>query len=548
MRHGYPESMLRSVAAVERTRSARLDQVVPAMSAEESEALLKAFHPDHRLVAKRAIGIGPNEGDFAPIEVADVLEARPQVRPKHIDVTRIDQEVELLIIGGGGAGTVAALWAVKEGLSPDRILMVTKLRHGDANSMMAQGGIQAATSPTDSPAHHYLDAYGGGHFTNKPDLVRALVEDAPQILSWHEELGVLYDRDARGEMVRKHGGGTSRMRMHSAKDYTGMEIMRVIRDEARNVGIPVAEHTAAVELLTDANRRVVGAVLVDMETHAYRVVHARTTVLATGGFGRLHIQGFATTNHYGATADGLVLAYRVGAQLRDMDSVQYHPTGAAYPEQLVGLLITEKLRSMGAQPVNVHGEQFVYPLEPRDIEAAALIRECYERNNHVETLTGFRGVWLDSPMIDRIYGQGAIKKNLSAMWRMFDRFGIDMTTHPILVFPTLHYQNGGVLIDDDTRTTVEGLLAAGEISGGVHGKNRLMGNSLLDYNVFGRRAGLCAAKRSRDQVPFGGPTLAHVERFVEARRAAGIRSDLVSPILLPDYRGKETLARQLDIL
>ena len=140
--------------------------------------------------------------------------------------------------------------------------------------------------------------------------------------------------------------------------------------------------------------------------------------MATGGYGRLHIQGFPTTNHYGATGDGLILAYHVGARLRDMDAVQYHPTGAAYPEQIVGLLITEKVRGMGAQPVNKHGKQFVYPLEPRDIEAAAFIRECYERNNCVITPTGMRGIWLDSPMIELIQGEGAIQKNLAAMYRM----------------------------------------------------------------------------------------------------------------------------------
>ena len=549
LQHGYPESMLASIAEVERTRAERLETSFPKLEAAEADRLLHRYHPDYRAEGKRALAVGPNRGDQAPLELVDLLEAQPIIEPGDVDLSRIERDVDLLILGGGGAGTVAALWAVKEGLDPSQLLIATKLRHGDANSMMAQGGIQAAVAPGDSPAQHFLDAYGGGHFTNRRDLVRALVEDAPGILRWHEELGVLYDRDASGEMVRKHGGGTSRMRMHSAKDYTGMELMRVLRDAARDLAIPVLEFASAVELLTDGEGRVAGAVLVDLETGCYRVVRARATLLATGGFGRLHIQGFATTNHYGATADGLVIAYRAGARLRDMDAVQYHPTGAAYPEQLVGQLITEKVRAMGAQPVNRDGALFVHPLEPRDVEASAFIRECYERGNHVETPTGFAGVWLDSPMVEAIHGAGAIERNLSAMARMFRRFDIDMTRYPILVFPTLHYQNGGIAIDPDGRTAVAGLFAAGEVSGGIHGKNRLMGNSLLDYNVFGRRAGRAAA---REILGGDGPdaaiTLDHAYRHGEECRRAGIEAKRRSPLLLPDYRGKEARSRRIDVL
>ncbi|MDJ0806911.1 MAG: FAD-binding protein [Gammaproteobacteria bacterium] len=549
LEQGYPESMLASIAEVERTRAERLETRFPKLEATEAEQLLQRYHPDYRPEGKRAIAVGPNRGDQAPHELVDLLEAQPRITPGDVDLSRIDHEIDLLILGGGGAGTVAALWAVAEGLEPNQILIATKLRHGDANSMMAQGGIQAAVAPGDSPAQHFLDAYGGGHFTNRRELVRALVEDAPGILRWHEKLGVLYDRDTAGEMLRKHGGGTSRMRMHSAKDYTGMELMRVLRDAARDLEIPVLEFASALELLTDEVGRVAGAVLVDLETSCYRVVRARATLLATGGFGRLHIQGYATTNHYGATADGLVLAYRAGARLRDMDAVQYHPTGAAYPEQLVGQLITEKVRSMGAQPINCHGVQFVYPLEPRDVEASAFIRECYERGNQVDTPTGFSGVWLDSPMVEAIHGPGTIERNLAAMARMFRRFDIDMTRQPILVFPTLHYQNGGIAIDPDGRTEVPGLFAAGEVSGGIHGKNRLMGNSLLDYNVFGRRAGRAAAQDILAGVaPGPAVTLEHAYRHAEACRQAGITGELRSPLLLPDYRGKEALSRRIDLL
>jgi succinate dehydrogenase / fumarate reductase flavoprotein subunit len=296
-------------------------------------------------------------------------------------------------------------------------------------------------------------------------------------------------------MVTLHGGGTSRKRMHSARDYTGLEIVRNLKDEIINKNIPVLEFTSAIELLTDKNRKVVGAMLYNMETQSYLIVKAKSTILTTGGFGRLHIQGFQTTNHYGATADGLVLAYRAGATLRDMDSTQYHPTGAAYPEQIVGLLVTEKVRGLGAQPINIHGKQFVNSREPRDVEAAAIIKECYEKNNGITTPTGMKGVWLDTPMIDIIHGEGTIQKELPAMLRQYKRFDIDITQLPILVFPTLHYQNGGIVINENANTIVEGLFAAGEVTGGTHGKNRLMGNSILEYSVFGRIAGINAAKR-----------------------------------------------------
>jgi len=347
-------------------------------------------------------------------------------------------------------------------------------------------------------------------------------------------------------MVTIHGGGTCRKRMHSARDYTGLEIVRNLKDEVLNKNIPVLEFTSAVELLTDEQKQVAGAVLYNMETQEYYVAKAKSTILTTGGFGRLHIQGFPTTNHYGATADGIILAYRVGAKLRDLDAVQYHPTGAAYPEQIVGLLVTEKVRGLGAQPVNKSGEQFVYPREPRDVEASAIIRECYERNNGIETPTGMRGVWLDSPMIDVLHGEGTIAKKLPAMLRQYKRFDIDMTQDPILVFPTLHFQNGGIIIKENAETTIQGLFAAGEVTGGTHGKNRLMGNSILEYSVFGRIAGINAARHAR-KAKIGKPTLDHVTEYERILKEAGVETDRKAPILLPEYRGEKVLSHTLKI-
>jgi succinate dehydrogenase/fumarate reductase flavoprotein subunit len=547
LRQGYFPYMLKSIELVEQTRPHRLHEHYELMTLHEREEILRKYHPDYQMTGKRVLQFGPNKGDLIPDEVADILEAEPWIDPDIIDLSRIDYDVDLLILGGGGAGMTAALWAIHEGLHPASILLVQKLRLGDSNSVMSQGGVQIADKLYDSPVIHYLDALGGGHFTNNPELVRTLVLDAPRILKWHQELGIAYDREPDGSMITLPCGGSSQNRLHSARDYTGLEITRNLRDEIINNSIPILEFTSAIELVMDDRDQVAGAILVNMETNEYYLARAKATILATGGFGRLHVQGFQTTNHYGATGDGLVLAYHIGAKLRDMDSVQYHPTGAAYPEQIVGLLVTEKVRNLGAQPVNKWGSQFVNPLEPRDVETSAIIRECYERENGVETPTGMRGIWLDTPLIELIHGQGTIEKSLPAMYRQNKRFGIDMRTTPILVFPTLHFQNGGIeLANDHTETSVPGLFAAGEVTGGTHGKNRLMGNSILDYSVYGRRAGIFSARYSKT-VHQGSLTLEHLRHYQSMLHNAHIRVTKKSPYLLPEYRNKNVLSHSLTI-
>lgn len=543
---GYPEYIRNLIDVVNETRTKRLDYAVPAMTMAEREEVLK-LHPDFAPGGKRKISLGQNKGDTAPNEIADLLEAYPLIEDKDIDLTAIDYDPDLLIIGGGLAGTSAAIWANNHGVPSEKILLVNKLRHGDANSIMAEGGTQAADRPNDSPLIHYLDAMGGGHFANKPDVLKALVEDAPLIMRWLISLGVMIDREENGEFTEKWGGGTCRKRMHACRDYTGLEEFRVLRDEFRNRQIPSLEYFPAIELLTDGQGRVTGAVLCNLETSKYAIARAKATILATGGFGRLHIRGFPTTNHYGATCDGVVLAYRAGAKLRDTDTVQYHPTGAAFPPQIIGLLLTEKLRSMGAQPVNKDGEAFVFPLEPRDVEAASFIRECYVRNKGILTPTGIRGIWLDTPLIELKNGEGTIDKAFPGMKRMFERFDIDMRKDPVLVFPTLHYQNGGVETDPEGKTNAPGLFVAGEISGGVHGKNRLMGNSTLDCMVFGRRAGIYAAESVQKEKRKGKLTLVHVKKYVGLLKKSGIKPERKSPVLLPDYRGKAVLARMIDV-
>ncbi|MFW9851575.1 MAG: FAD-binding protein [Candidatus Thorarchaeota archaeon] len=534
---GYTEEMRKSIDKVNKSRSKRLDEVCAHMSMEERDDVLKNYHPDYKEDVKRALAYGPNKGDIVPVEVADVLESYPLINPDDIDLSQIDYDVGVLIIGAGGAGTVAALWAHHSGVPIEDILVSSKLRHGDANTVMAQGGIQAADRSEDSPLIHYLDAVGGGHFDNIPELAKALVGDAPEIIKWHKDLGVMYDLTEEGNFMVLSGGGTSRFRMHSAKDYTGLEIFRVVRDEFRNLEIPILEFSPAIELLTDETGRVAGAILYHLETQQYFVVRAKTTIMASGGFGRLHVAGFPTTNHYGATMDGVLMAYRTGVKLRNLESTQFHPTGAAYPEQIVGLLITEKVRGLGAQVIGKNGEQVCYPLEPRDVEASAIIRCCSSTDNYVETPTSMRGVWLDSPLIEELRGKGTIIKNLSAMDRMFRRFGIDMTVDPILVYPTLHYQNGGILHDEWCHSSIPGLLVAGEVSGGVHGKNRLMGNSLLEINVFGRRAGIQASKEIK-KAKVGKLTLDHVRKTTETLDTLKLKEKRYGPMLLPEYRSE----------
>ena len=527
----YTPEMLELIKVVEASRQRRLKETFPSMSLEEREQVLKDFHPDYIQEGMRPVRVGVCKGDRTPNELADVLEGRPHISPD-FDLSNPEFETDVIVVGGGGAGASAALLAHENGA---RVTIVTKLRFGDANTMMAQGGIQAADRPEDSPAIHYLDVIGGGHFTNIPDLVEALVMDAPVVIKWLEELGVMFDKMPDGVMMEEHGGGTSRKRMHSARDYSGAEIMRSLRDEVRNrPDIEVIEFCAAVELVLDDQGQVAGLVLVNMETNHYFYVKAKAVILSTGGSGRLHYQDFPTTNHYGATGDGIIMAYRVGAKLAFLDTMQYHPTGAAYPEQILGLLVTEKVRGLGAQPVNVKGEQFVYPLEPRDVESAAFIRECKERKLGVITPTLQPCVWLDTPMIDLIHGPGMIEKALPAMVRQYKRFEIDMTRIPILVYPTLHYQNGGVGMDANCRSSVPGLFLGGEVAGGIHGRNRLMGNSLLDVCVFGRRAGVSAAQYQKD-VKLGTPNLRHIETWNRELDEAGLNGALRSPILLPKY-------------
>jgi succinate dehydrogenase/fumarate reductase flavoprotein subunit len=544
---GYPDFFEPYIKKVEETRPARVEkrkkgEEFPFMSLKEREEILK-YHPDYREEGKRELRVGPSKGYRIAHEFANLLEAKSRVDPDRVDLTRVDYDTDVLIIGGGGAGTVAAIIAAEYGVE---VLMATKLRHGDANTMMAEGGIQAASKgEKDSPYYHYLDVMGGGHFKNDPEIVATFVKQAPDALRWLESLGVMFSKYPDGRLESMHGGGTCRKRMHYCADLSGMEIMRTLRDEARNKeNIKVLEFCPAVELILNRRGQCAGALLYNLETEEYLVCKAKAVVLATGGCGRLHIQGFMTTNHYGATADGIVLGYRAGVPLAFMHTVQYHPTGVVFPEQIEGWLITERFRSEGADIVNVHGEKFVNEREPRDVESARYIKECLDGKG-IPTPTGKVGVWLDSPMIDILHGEGRVRTAFVGKWKVYYRLGIDISKAPMLVYPTLHYQNGGLKNNSECETVIPGLYVAGEVTGGLHGENRLMGNSLMDIVVFGRIAGRNAALFAKEKAKEDKLTLEHVKRYHEELEKAGIVTDRVSPMLLPDYTRPEVRQKQL---
>ncbi len=545
----YPEELKQLIKVVESTRAERVgrkerNEEVPFLDLDQRKEMLQ-YHPDVKEEGRREVRVGPSKGYHIAHEMADMLEAKSRVDPQKIDLTKVDFETDVLVIGGGGAGTSAALLASEHGAN---VIIATKLRHGDANTMMAEGGIQAATKGhKDSPYYHYLDVMGGGHFKNVPDLVETLCTSAPGAIQWLEGLGCNFSKFPDGTLKTIHGGGTSRKRMHFAADITGAEIMRTIRDEARNRvdKIRVVEFSPAVELILDNDGNCAGAVLYNMETEEYSVVKAKAVIMATGGCGRLHIQGFMTTNHYGATADGIVMGYRAGVPVCFLHTVQYHPTGIVFPEQAEGILITEKFRGSGANLVNIDGQQFVNEREPRDVEAASIIKECTVTEKGVPTPTGKLGVWLDSPMIDMLSGEGTVEREFPGKFILYKRFGIDISKEPMLIYPTLHYQNGGLEFKNTGDTCVPGLFVAGEVGGGIHGENRLMGNSLLDIVVYGRIAGTTASEYIQGRSQAESLTLDHVVKYNKELDDTGADEGRVAPMILPDYTDPAVRERQL---
>ncbi len=511
----------------------RLRAGVPPLQQDPmpKQELLQRYHPDHGEQARVPLRIGVNAGDPCHPQLAQLLQRRPLI--DDVDLAgAMPLVTDVLVIGGGGAGCAAALAAAGAGA---RVLLANKLRIGDSNTVMAEGGIQAAVGDDDSLQQHYEDTLRGGHAVAERELVAQMVTDGPGTIRWLISQGMNFDLESEvssnARLLRKRAGGTTVARVLCHRDFTGLAMMRVLREAVElQRAVTVMNRAPAVELLSNPQGECVGAVLYDLERRRLVTVRARAVVMATGGSGRLHLQGFATSNHYGATADGLVLAYRIGARLRDLDSFQYHPTGIAAPLHLAGSLVSEAVRSAGTYLVNGLGQRFIDELQPRDVVAAAILRECAQGRGIVHD--GGVGVFLDTPGL--LAREPDTLRRLVSLAHIAHKCGIDPAHEPLLVHPTLHYQNGGAVIDGDGASTVAGLYCAGEVTGGIHGRNRLMGNALLDIICFGRRAGTAAAQRPGPMWQ-GRGGIEHVHDWQRDLTRAGIDGAARAPALYPDY-------------
>lgn len=501
------------------------------------EELLSNFHPDYQAGSVVDLKVGANRGDPCHPELARLLQADARIDEADLAGAEV-VNTDVLVIGGGGAGAAAALIAAETGVN---VILATKLRLGDSNTVMAEGGIQASIEPDDTPQRHFDDTLKAGYNSGTPELIEQLVMDGPDVIRWLIQKGMHFDYDEFGDLNTRRAGGSSADRVIYFRDYTGLEMMRVLREAVHNSSVEVWDYSPAVELLTNDSGGCSGAVISYLKSDRYIQVKARSVILATGGIGQMHLNGFPTSNHFGATGDGLPLAYRLGAKLRDLDSFQYHPTGLAYPKHLSGTLITEGVRSAGTWLLNNKGERFVDELGQRDQVAAAILRECNEGRG-ITTPSGQQGVWLDTPGLEHRH-PGIIEKRFPKLLHLGKRSGINPRKEPMLIFPTLHYQNGGVVINPNGKTTIPGLYCVGETSGGIHGKNRLMGNALLEIIAFGRRAGAHAADRKVRSHDHKKVSLEHISRWRREMTLANLSLAHQSPMLFPDIVPRDDSAR-----
>ena len=386
---------------------------------------------------------------------------------------------DVLVIGSGASGLAAAVSAERSGA---RVAVATKAALQANNSSKAQGGIQAAFGDDDSPEQHAEDVWRSSHETADMELVAALTGDAPGAIAWLEELGVQFTRENGGYRLARCGGA-SRKRLLQVGDRTGLAITTALR-EAFEAGSGTAFPKSPLTEL----ERIESGWRARCGDH---LIEATTVVLAAGGrcFREAKERGELSTNHPGATGEVTQFAIELGAEPRDLDALQYHPNGGAWPENMQGYSIPETTRAYGAALLNAEGEEFTDSLGPRDVVSQAIFDEV-EKGKGVETPDGRPAVLLDTTRISKEDAE----ISLPYMLRRYRSAGIDPLEQPILTYPVLHYQNGGLVIDDHAETTVEGLFACGEIAGGTHGRNRMMGNSLLECCVFGRRAGRKAAE------------------------------------------------------
>jgi L-aspartate oxidase len=389
---------------------------------------------------------------------------------------------DVLVIGSGASGLAAAVAAERAGA---RVAVATKGSLQSCNSAKAQGGIQASFGEDDSPEIHAEDIWKSSHETADMKLVEVLTGDAQSAIHWLEELGVEFTRENGGYRIAKCGGA-SRKRLLQVGDRTGHAITTALREaweSGAGSSFPKSA-LASLERTENGWRARCGGETID----------AATVVLAAGGrcYKVAEERGELSTNHPGATGEVTEIALGVGAESRDLDALQYHPNGGSWPANMQGYSIPETTRAYGAVLINADGEEFTDSLGPRDAVSQAIVEEV-EKGKGVETPDGRPAVLLDTTRI----AAADAEVSLPYMLRRYRAAGIDPLAEPIYTYPVLHYQNGGLVIDTEGETTLEGLFACGEIAGGTHGRNRMMGNSLLECCVFGRRAGKAAAERAK---------------------------------------------------
>jgi succinate dehydrogenase / fumarate reductase flavoprotein subunit/L-aspartate oxidase len=396
-------------------------------------------------------------------------------------------QFDVLVVGSGASGLAAAVSAERAGA---RVGLVTKGALQSCNSAKAQGGIQAAFGDDDSPEQHAEDVWTSSHETANRGLVEILTSKAPDAIHWLEELGVEFTRENGGYRLARCGGAT-RKRLLQVGDRTGHAITKGLREAFEGSSGTALPHHPLVSL----QQRAAGWRATCERKDGERVeIDAGTVVLAAGGrcWKEAEERGELSTNHPGATGEVTRMALELGAEARDLDALQYHPNGGAWPENLQGYSIPETTRAYGAVLLNADGEEFTDSLGPRDAVSQAIFDEV-EAGRGVETPDGRPAVYLDTTRIP----EADADISLPYMLRRYRAAGIDPLGERLLTYPVLHYQNGGLVIDSDAQTTLEGLYACGEIAGGTHGRNRMMGNSLLECCVFGRRAGRAAAERAK---------------------------------------------------
>jgi len=389
---------------------------------------------------------------------------------------------DVLVVGSGASGLSAAVSAERAGA---RVAIATKGSLQACNSAKAQGGIQAAFGEEDSPEQHAADVFKSSHGTADLRLVEILTGDAQGAIHWLEELGVAFTRENGGYRLARCGGATAK-RLLQVGDRTGHAITKGLR-QAWEAGTGTTLPNSPLASLEPAEHG----------WHARAGEHeidATTVVLAAGGrcFRVAEERGELSTNHPNATGEVTRIALDAGAEARDLDALQYHPNGGAWPETMQGYSIPETTRAYGAVLLNAEGEEFTDSLGPRDEVSQAIFDEV-EAGRGTQTADGRPAVWLDTTRIP----EADAEISLPYMLRRYRGAGIDPLAERILTYPVLHYQNGGLVIDTDAETTLEGVYACGEIAGGTHGRNRMMGNSLLECAVFGRRAGRAAAVKAQ---------------------------------------------------